>query len=133
MCPLWVSPGSGATFMGCSQASRDDANGSVVFATVVALHEPIVASARNIFVAEASIFPAQCCRPITVQMFEVQLHQARIVEIGRKVLAGARSISAHADDGIANFRRQTIDTFRTPWIVVPYLAAASECRWLVGK
>jgi hypothetical protein len=62
-------------------------------------------------------------------MFEVQLHQVRIVEIGRKVVTGARWISAHADDGIPNLGRQVFDMFRIPGIVVGNLAAASECWW----
>jgi hypothetical protein len=66
-------------------------------------------------------------------MFEVQLHQARIVEIGRKVMTGARWIAAHADDRIPNLRRQTLDMFRIPGIVVANLAAASECAWLIAK
>jgi len=65
-------------------------------------------------------------------MFEVQLHQARIVEIGRKVVTGARWISAHADDSIPSLGRQTIDMFRIPGIVMSNLAAASE-RGLIGK
>lgn len=65
-------------------------------------------------------------------MFEVQLHQARIVEIGRKVVTSAR-ISAHADDSIPNLGRQTFDMFRIPGIVVANLAAASECEWMIAK
>ena len=118
--------------MDYSQAIRDDAAGSVI-AAVVALHEPIVASGRNIFLVEASISPAECCLPLTVQMFEVQLHQAGIVEIGRKVVTGARWISAHADDSIPNLGRQTIDMFRIPGIVVSNLAAASQCVWLIAE
>jgi hypothetical protein len=85
-----------------------------------------VASGRNVFLMQATISPAKCCLPVTVQMFEVQLHQARIVEIGRKVVTGARWISAHADDSIPNLRRQTFDMFRIPGIVVANLAATSE-------
>ena len=77
--------------------------------------------------------PAKTCLLITMQMFEVQLDQPRIVEIGCKVVSGPRPIPAHAGDGTPNLGRQTIDTFRIPEIFVPYLTAASECRWLIGK
>jgi hypothetical protein len=73
------------------------------------------------------------CLLITMQIFEVQLDQPRIVEIGCKVMSGPRRIPAHAVDGAPNLGRQTIDTFRIPRIVVPYLTAASECTWLIGK
>ena len=66
-------------------------------------------------------------------MFEVQLHKARIVEIGRKVVTSARRISAHADDSIPNLGRQTFDMFRIPGIVVANLAAASECEWMIAE
>ena len=66
------------------------------------------------------------CLLITMQMFEVQLDQPRIVEIGCKVVSGPRPIPAHAGDGTPNLGRQTIDTFRIPGIVVPYLTAASD-------
>jgi hypothetical protein len=42
-----------------SQASRDDAIGSVVIAAVIALHEPIAASRRNIFLVETTSFIAK--------------------------------------------------------------------------
>jgi len=48
-------------------------------------------------------------------------------------MRGPRRIPAHAVDGAPNLGRQTIDTFRIPRIVVPYLTAASECTWLIGK
>jgi hypothetical protein len=104
---------------------RDGAAGSVVIAAEVALLEPIVASGRNIFLAEAGISAAKSYLTLTVQIFEVQLHQARVVGIGRKVVTGERWISAHPDDSIPNLGRQTIDTFRIPRIVVSNLAAAS--------
>jgi len=92
-----------------------------------------MASARAVFFVEATISPAKCCLPVTVQMFEVQFHQVRIVEIGRKVVAGARWVSAHADDSIPNLGRQTFDMFRIPGIVVANLAAASEARRGIAK
>ena len=48
-------------------------------------------------------------------------------------MRGPRRIPAHAVDGAPNLGRQMIDTFRIPRIVVPYLTAASECTWLIGK
>jgi len=66
----------GATH-GRSQASREDAIGSVVIAAVIALHEPIAASSRNIFLVETTSFIARYWLPVAVQMFEVQLDQAR--------------------------------------------------------
>jgi len=66
-------------------------------------------------------------------MLEVQLHQARIVEIGREVVSGARWISAHADDSISNLGRQTFDMLRIPRIVMTNLATASECERLIAK
>jgi hypothetical protein len=66
----------GATH-GRSQASREDAIGSVVIAAVIALHEPIAASGRNIFLVETTSFIARYWLPVAVQMFEVQLDQAR--------------------------------------------------------
>src|SRR6266702_10357 len=48
-------------------------------------------------------------------------------------MRGPRRIPAHTVDGAPNLGRQTIDTFRIPRIVVPYLTAASECTWLIGK
>jgi len=50
---------------------RDGAAGSVVIAAEVALLEPIVASGQTIFLAEATIAPAKCCTPVTLQKFEV--------------------------------------------------------------
>ena len=73
-----------------SDASGDDAIGSVVIAAVIAPHEPVVASGRNIFLVEATTFPAEYWLLVTVQMFKVQLDEVRIAEIGRKVVTGAR-------------------------------------------
>ena len=92
-----------------------------------------MATGRNIFLVEATISPAKCCPPVTVQMFEVQFHQVRVVEIGRKIMSGARLISTHAGNGIPNLGRQTIDMFGIPGIVVPNLTAAGECVWLIAK
>ena len=41
-------------------------------------------------------------------------------------------IGAHADDGISYLRRQALNVFRIPWIVVSNLAATSE-RGLIGE
>ncbi len=56
----------------------------------------------------------------------------RIVEIGREVVTGMGWSLAHVDDGISHLRWQALDMFRTPGIVVPSRAAASE-RGLIGK
>jgi hypothetical protein len=54
----------------------------------------------------------------------MQLDQVRIVEIGREIVTGT-GISANVDDDVSHLRRQTLDTFRIPGIVVPNIAAAS--------
>lgn len=82
-------------------------------------------SGRNVFLVQANISPAKHCLPVTVQMFEVQLHQARIVEIGREVVSGAWWISTHADNSIPNLGRQMFDMLWIPGIVVTDLAGAS--------
>jgi len=51
-----------------------------------------------------------------------------MIKIGRKIVTGARRISAHVDDGIAHLRRQTIDMLRVPGIVVTDLTAARKGR-----
>jgi hypothetical protein len=48
-------------------------------------------------------------------------------------VSGPRRIPAHTGDGTSNLGWQTLDTFRIPDISVPYLTAASECKWLIGK
>lgn len=74
----------------------------------------------------ATTLSAKRSLPVAVQMFEVQFHQAGIVEIGREVVTGTRlMISAHAGDGIAYLGGQTFDMFQIPGIVVVDLAAAS--------
>lgn len=104
-----------------------DRPGSIVIASVVALQESIAAPGRNIYPVEATISPAKSCLSITEEMFEVQLHQARIVEIGRKVVTGPRWVSAHADNGIPNVGRQTFNMLRIPGIVVRSLTGKGEC------
>jgi hypothetical protein len=107
---------------------------SVVVAAVVAPNEPVMPTCRDVFLPEATGAPAKLCLLITMQIFEVQLDPPSIVEIRCKVTSDAcRRISAHTGDGTPNIERQTIDTFRIPGIVVRYLAAASECRWLIGE
>ena len=109
-------------------------HGSVGAAAVVAFHEPIVAAGQTIFLAEATIAPAKCCTPVTLQKFEVLPDQARIFEVGRKIVTGARwMIFTHADDSILNLWRQTFDSLRIPRIVAANLTAASECDWLIAK
>jgi hypothetical protein len=92
-----------------------------------------VPGCRNVLLPETTGAPAKLCLLITTQMFEVQLDQPRIVEIGCKVVGSPRCIYAHAGDGTPNLGRQTLDTLRIPGIVAPYLTAASECGWLIGK
>jgi hypothetical protein len=65
-------------------------------------------------------------------MLEVQLHQARIIEICREVVSSAR-ISAHADDSIPNLRREMFDMLWVPGIVVANLATARDCERLIAK
>ena len=119
--------------MFAGKAKRRYRRGSVVIAAVVALHEPIVTSGRNVFLVQATISPAICCPLVTVQMFEVQLDQVRVVEIGRKVVTGVRWMSAHADDSTPNLGRQPLDMFRIPGLVVSNLTPASKCAWLIKK
>jgi hypothetical protein len=85
-----------------------------------------VTSGREVFVVETTISPAITRLVITSQMLEVQLDHTRIIKISRKVVSGARQMSAHADDGSPNLPRQTIDAFRIPGIVVANLTGASE-------
>jgi hypothetical protein len=109
-------------------------HGSVDAAAVVAFHEPIAASVQTIFLEEATIAPAKCCTPVTLQKFEVQPDQARIFEVGRKVVTGARwLIFTHVDDGIPNLWRQMFDSLRIRRIVADNLTTASECDWLIAK
>jgi hypothetical protein len=115
------------------QDDKRDGLGSVVVAAVVALQEPVMASGRDVFLVEATSSSAKNCLLITVQMFEVQLDQARIVEISRKVVTGARWMSAHPDHCIPDLGRQMIAMFRIPGRVVPNLTTASEYAWLVAK
>jgi len=93
----------------------------------------IMTSDRNVFLVQANISPAKHCLPVTVQMLEVELHQARIVEIGREVVSGARWISAHADDNTPNLGRQVFDMLGIPGIIVTNLAGASECERLIAR
>jgi hypothetical protein len=58
-------------------------------------------------------------------MLEVQLHQARIIEICREVVSSAR-ISAHAE-------REMVDMLWVPVIVVANLATARDCERLIAK
>jgi hypothetical protein len=92
-----------------------------------------VTAGSNVFLAEATISPAICPLLITPQMFEVQLDQSRIVEIGRKVVSGARLMPAHADNSTPHLGRQLINMFRIPGIVVANLTATSECEWLIAN
>lgn len=90
-------------------------------------------SGRNVFLVQANISPAKHCLPVTVQMLEVQLHQARIVKIGREVVSGTRWISAHADDSIPNLGRQMFDMLWIPGIVVTNLTSTSKRARLIAK
>jgi hypothetical protein len=107
--------------------------GSVVVAAVVALHKPIMASDRDVYFVEATGSSAESYLLVTVQMFEVQLNQTRIVEIGRKVMTGARWMSAYPDHGIPDLGRQMIEMFRIPGWVVHNLTTASEYARLIAK
>ncbi|WP_154073081.1 hypothetical protein [Bradyrhizobium erythrophlei] len=75
---------------------------------------------------KATIYPAKYCLIAAVQMLKVQLYQMRIVKIGRKVVTGARGISAHTAYSIPNLGRQAVDMFRIPRIIVSNLTTASE-------
>jgi hypothetical protein len=102
----------------------------VVVAVVVALQEPVMSSGRDVFLVKANSSSAKPSLRIAVQMFKVQFHQMRIVEIGRKVVTGPRRIPAHEDDRFPNLGRQPFDMLRIPGIVVANLTAASECARL---
>ncbi|MBA7697566.1 hypothetical protein ES703_106233 [subsurface metagenome] len=80
---------------------------------------------------ETTVLLAKRYPRVAVQMFKMQLDQARIVEISHEVMTGVR-IAAHLDDSISHLRRQLPDMFRIPGIVMPNPAAARE-RGLIGK
>jgi hypothetical protein len=93
-----------------------------------------VASGQTIVLAEATIAPAKCCTPVTLQKFEVQPDQARILEVGRKIVTGARwMIFTHVDDRIPNLWRQMFDSLRIQRIVADNLTTAGECDWLIAR
>ena len=115
------------------QTKKSHSAGSIVVAIIIAFHQPIVTSGRNVFLVQANVSSAKYCLPVTVQMLEVQLHQARIVEIGCEVVSGAEWISAHADDSIPNLGRQMFDMLWIPGIVVTNLTSASNRARLIAK
>jgi hypothetical protein len=118
--------------MDCSPTIQGEASAwSVIIAAILAPDEPIAATGRNIFLVETIASSAKPFRPIAVQMFKMQLNHVRTVEIGRETMTGM-GIAAHVGDGISHFRRQALDMFRIPGIVVPNLASASE-RGSIGK
>lgn len=104
---------------------------SVIITAVVAPDKSITATGRNIFLEEAIASSAKPGLPITVQKFKMQPDHVRTVEIGREIMTGM-GIAAHMDDGISHFRRQALNMFRIPGIVVTNLASAIERR-AVGK
>src|ERR1700692_1619080 len=134
--PPPISSGSGirSGSMDCSQAIQDDGclPASIASMAVVAPHEPVVASCRNIFLVQAAISPGNSRPLTTVQMLKVQLHQVRIVEISREIVTGTGT-AAHVADGVSHFRRQAFDMFRIQGIVVQNLAAACEHCSIVIK
>jgi hypothetical protein len=88
---------------------------------------------RDVLLPEAADASTKLRLLATMQIFEVQLDQPWIVEIGCKVMGGQRRIPAHAGDRTPNLGRQMIDTFRIPGIIAPCLTVASECTRLIGK
>jgi hypothetical protein len=55
---------------------------------------------------------------ITVKALKVQLDYSCMVEVGREVLRNGRFHPAHGIDRISHLRREAIDAFRTPRLVV---------------
>ena len=55
---------------------------------------------------------------LAIEVFKMQFDYSRIVEVGRKVVRGVGSHSAHVKDGVSYLRRETIDVLRVPWLVV---------------
>ena len=56
--------------------------------------------------------------PLAIEVFKMQFDYSRIVEIGRKVVSGVGSRSAHAKDGTTYFWWETINMLRIPWRVM---------------
>ena len=63
---------------------------------------------------------------LAIEVFKMQFDYSRIVEVGRKVVRGVGSHSAHVKDGVSYFRRETIDMLRVPWIVTRRPATARK-------
>jgi hypothetical protein len=63
---------------------------------------------------------------LAIQVFKMQFDYSRIVEVGRKVVRGVGSHSAHVKDGVSYLRRETIDMLRVPWLIVRRPATARK-------
>ena len=63
---------------------------------------------------------------LAIEVFKMQFDYSRIVEVGRKVVRGVGSHSAHVKDGVSYLRRETIDMLRVPWLVVRRPATARK-------
>ena len=56
--------------------------------------------------------------PLAIEVFKMQFDYSRVIEVGRKVVRGVGSHSAHAKDRISYLRREMIDMLRIPRLVV---------------
>jgi hypothetical protein len=55
---------------------------------------------------------------VTAKTLKVQLDDSCMVEVGREVLRSGRFHPAHGIDRISHLRREAINAFRTPRLVV---------------
>ena len=67
---------------------------------------------------EAAVRVAKNLSSLTIEMFEMQPDCSRVVEIGRKIVRGAGSLTAHVNHGISYLWWEAIKMFRIPGVVV---------------
>jgi len=77
---------------------------------------------------EAAVRVAKNLSSLTIEMFEMQPDYSRVVEIGRKIVRGAGSLTAHVNHGISYLRWEAINMFRIPGVVVRKPATRKSAR-----
>jgi hypothetical protein len=99
----------------------------------VGLDQPVVATRLGILLVQASSLLAKSHLIPTPQIFEVQLDDPRVIEVGREIMRRVRGQSTHANDGISDFRGQAIDVLGIPGIIVSNLASTGEGGGWIGE
>ena len=109
------------------------ANRSIVTSAVVASCQPVSRIRQCKLFVKTKSRVAIHLPSLAIEVFKMQFDYSRMIEVGRKVVRGAGSYSAHAKDRILYLRRKTIDVLRIPRVVARKSPTARQSARLSAK